>query len=95
VEQAWFEMRDVRRRKFQSAVWIPLRAVHHGQRAKPSPIRQFIGEEIHAQDVIALNRRPSLLAMHRRGHAATVACLAAPISFCCFRIGVSVLTSFS
>ena len=31
MEQTWFEMRDVRRRKFQSAVWIPLRAVHQIQ----------------------------------------------------------------
>jgi len=28
MDQAWFEMREVRRRKLATAVWIPLRAVH-------------------------------------------------------------------
>lgn len=28
VDQSWFEMRAVRRRKFANAVWIPLRAIH-------------------------------------------------------------------
>lgn len=28
MNQVWFEMKDVRRRNFSSAVWIPLRAVH-------------------------------------------------------------------
>lgn len=32
MEQAWFEMRDVRRRKLSTAVWIPLRASHKIER---------------------------------------------------------------
>jgi len=28
MPQSWFEMNDIRRRKFKSSVWIPLRAIH-------------------------------------------------------------------
>lgn len=28
MNQVWFEMKDVRRRKLATSVWIPLRAVH-------------------------------------------------------------------
>ena len=28
MDQGWFEMKDVRRRKLATSVWIPLRAVH-------------------------------------------------------------------
>ena len=28
MEQKWFEMPEVRRRKLANAVWIPLRAIH-------------------------------------------------------------------
>ena len=31
MDQSWFEMRDIRRRKLANAVWIPLRAVHRLQ----------------------------------------------------------------
>ena len=28
MDQEWFEMREVRKRFFDKAVWIPLRAIH-------------------------------------------------------------------
>ena len=28
MNQSWFEMADYRRRKFATAVWVPLRAIH-------------------------------------------------------------------
>lgn len=31
MEQSWFEMAEIRRRKFANAVWIPLRAIHSVQ----------------------------------------------------------------
>src|SRR5438874_2365814 len=32
MDQAWFEMPDIRRSKLATAVWIPLRAVHQIER---------------------------------------------------------------
>jgi hypothetical protein len=32
VNQEWFEMPDIRRRRFSKSVWIPLRAVYHNER---------------------------------------------------------------
>ena len=34
MEQKWFEMADVRKRRFDSAVWIPLRANHKQETGK-------------------------------------------------------------
>lgn len=33
MNKEWFEMRDIRRRNFTKAVWIPLRAVFHNERS--------------------------------------------------------------
>jgi hypothetical protein len=32
VNQQWFEMPDIQRRKFSKSVWIPLRAAYHNER---------------------------------------------------------------
>jgi hypothetical protein len=35
LEQAWYEMRNLRRRRFADSVWIPLRAVHDVKEGQP------------------------------------------------------------
>ena len=41
--------------------------VDHGQRPEATPIGELVRDEVHAPDVVACGRRPSLLTMHRRG----------------------------
>lgn len=47
MNQSWFEMADVRRRKFGTAVWIPLRAIHpmieEGKRGNLGFRKDFFG----------------------------------------------------
>jgi len=47
MDQSWFEMADVRRRRFAKAVWIPLRAIHviceEGQRGCLGFRQEFFG----------------------------------------------------
>jgi hypothetical protein len=47
MNQEWFEMQEVRRRKFDSAVWIPLRAAQtlhvEGERGKVGFTEEFFG----------------------------------------------------
>jgi hypothetical protein len=47
MEQAWFEMADIRRRKLGGAVWIPLRAIHplqqRGDRSFAGFSEEFFG----------------------------------------------------
>jgi hypothetical protein len=39
--------------------------VEDRERAESSAVRQFVRDEVHAPDVIAIGRRSPLLAMHR------------------------------
>ena len=47
MDQAWFEMRDIRRRNLANTVWIPLRAVHRlqeiGRNGYSGYIQEFLG----------------------------------------------------
>lgn len=47
MKQAWFELQDVRRRKLEGSVWIPLRAVHNiaadGKYGHPGYVEEFFG----------------------------------------------------
>jgi hypothetical protein len=52
--------------------------IEHGQAAEASPIRQLIGNEVHAPDVIAGGRRSSLLRGARRSRITRNASAAAP-----------------